>query len=109
MQIVPLQPVPNQTSQIVLASQNCQLNVYQAPAGIFMDVLVNDEPIVTGVICQNKNRIVRSLYLGFSGDLVFQDLQPDPVLGPQDPSYSGLGSRFQLVYLSATDLPTGEG
>lgn len=109
MQIVPLQPVPNQTLQIVLANQSCQINVYQAPAGIFMDVLVNDEAIISGVICQNLNRIVRSLYLGFSGDFVFQDLQPDPVLGPQDPFSSGLGSRFQLVYLAAADLPANEG
>lgn len=109
MQVVPLQPVPNQTSQIVLANQSCQLNVYQAQAGVFMDVLVNDEAIISGVICQNLNRIVRSLYLGFSGDFVFQDLQPDPDLGPQDPFYSGLGSRFQLVYLAAADLPANEG
>lgn len=109
MQPVPLQPVPNQTTQIVLASQNCQMNVYQAPAGLFMDVSVNDELIIGGVICQNLNRIVRSIYLGFSGDFVFQDTQPDPVNGPSDPSYSGLGSRFQLIYLYAADLPANEG
>jgi hypothetical protein len=109
MQIVPLQPAPNQTTQIVLANQNCQINVYQAPAGLFMDLLVNDALIIGGVICQNLNRIVRSLYLGFSGDFVFNDTQSDPVDGPSDPFYSGLGSRFQLVYLSAADLPANEG
>jgi hypothetical protein len=96
---VPLQPVPNQTVQIVLANQNCQINVYQAPAGLFMDLLVNDEPIVLGVICQNQNRIVRDLYFGFVGDFGFVDTQG---LGA-DPDYTGLGSRFQLFYLSPAE------
>ena len=109
MQIVPLQPVPNQTLQIVLANQNCQINAYQTPAALFMDLLVNDQPIILGQICQNLNRIVRLLYRGFSGDFVFNDTQPDPDSGPADPSYSGLGSRFQLIYLSAADLPANEG
>lgn len=102
-QVVPLQPVPNQTTQIVLASQSCQINVYQAPAAIFMDLLVNDAPVVEGVICQNLNRIVRDLYFGFIGDFVFEDTQPDPLNGPSDPSYSGLGSRFQLLYLTPAE------
>jgi hypothetical protein len=104
MQVVPLQATPNQTTQIVLAGQNCQLNVYQTPGGLFMDVEVSDGLIIGGVICQNLNRVVRSLYLGFAGDFVFNDTQ-----GTEDPSYSGLGSRFQLIYLSAADLPANEG
>jgi hypothetical protein len=104
MQTVPLQAVPNQTLQIVLANQSCVLSIYQAPAALFMDVYVNDVPIVLGVICQNLNRIVRSLYLGFVGDFVYLDTQ-----GTSDPNYSGLGARFQLIYLAASDLPSGEG
>jgi hypothetical protein len=42
---------------------------------------------------------VRSAYLGFVGDLMFQDLQ-----GTDAPTYDGLGSRFQLVYLDATEV-----
>jgi hypothetical protein len=98
MNTVPLQAVPNQTLQIVLDNQSCVLNLYQSPAALFMDVLVNDAPVVLGTICQNLNRIVRSLYLGFSGDFVFEDLQ-----GTDDPDYSGLGTRFQLIYLTAAE------
>jgi hypothetical protein len=97
-QTVPLQPVANQTTQIVLAGQNCQISVYQAPAALFMDLLVNDAPIRLGQICQNRNRIVRYLYLGFSGDLIFVDTQ-----GSDDPVYTGLGSRFQLIYLTTAE------
>lgn len=97
-QFIPLQAIPNQTTQVVLAGQSCQLNVYQTPYGLFMDVYVNDQPIKVGTICQNLNRIVRRLYLGFIGDFIFADTQ-----GTSDPSYSGLGSRFILVYLTAAE------
>ena len=54
---------------------------------------------MAGVICQDRNRLVRSAYLGFAGDLMFEDLR-----GTDDPTADGLGSRFQLVYLDASEL-----
>jgi hypothetical protein len=51
------------------------------------------------VICQNLNRIVRDLYLGFVGDVLFCDTQ-----GTDDPSSPGLGTRFVFCYLSPSDL-----
>lgn len=107
MQVVPLQPVPNQTLQVQLGGQACVLNVYQLAYGLFMDVRVGNELVVPGVICENLNRIVRSLYLGFAGDFCFFDTQGGA--SPQDPIYTGLGGRFQLVYLEENDLPAGEG
>lgn len=104
MLIVPIQAVPSQTLQVVLANQSCVLNIYQQPAALFMDVYVGNDPIILGVICQNLNRIVRSLYLGFIGDFWFADQQ-----GSDDPVYTGLGSRFVLQYLEVTDLPAGVG
>ena len=99
MQIVPLNANPNQTLTVGLLNQACQINVYQKSGGLFMDVYVNNALIIAGVLCENLNRIVRSLYLGFVGDFVFYDTQ-----GTSDPDYTGLGSRFQLVYLSPHDL-----
>lgn len=104
MQIVPTKAIPNQTLQVQLDSQPCTLNVYQLAYGLFIDVYVGNALVVAGVICENLNRIVRSLYLGFSGDLAFFDTQ-----GTDDPVYTGLGARFQLVYLEESDLPSGEG
>jgi hypothetical protein len=100
--VVPLQAVPNQTLQAELNSQACILNVYQTAYGLFMDLYVGNALVVCGVICENLNRIVRSRYLGFSGDLVFVDVQGMP---QQDPVYTGLGSRFVLVYLPPETLP----
>jgi len=107
MQIVPLQPVPNQTLQVQLNGQACTLYVLQSPFGLFMTVYVGTTLIIASVICENFNRIVRSLYLGFSGDFVFLDTQ-----GTEDPIYTGLGgstARFQLLYLTPAELPAGQG
>lgn len=107
MLVVPLQTLPSQSLQIQLDGQSCTLNVYQYAFGLFMDVYVAGAPIITGVICQNLNRIVRSAYLGFSGDFAFVDTK-----GDTDPIYTGLGdssARYQLVYLEESDLAAGEG
>ena len=105
MQIVTVKPLRNQTINVQLAGQNCTLNIYQKSTGMFMDVLVDGSQIIGGVICQNLNRIVRSLYLGFVGDFCFIDNQE----GTADPFYLELGTRFILAYLETTDLPAGEG
>lgn len=98
-QIVPLQPVPNQTEQIILNGQNCQIEVFQTNDALFLNLYVNDNPVIEGVICENLNLIVRNLYLGFEGDLAFSDMQ-----GTSDPNYTGLGSRYQLIYYSSSEV-----
>jgi len=59
-----------------------------------MDVILNDAPIVTGVICRDAAAIVRDSYLGFRGDLVWNDTQ-----AMEDPYYEGIGTRWRLFYL----------
>jgi hypothetical protein len=99
MQLVPLQSVPSQTLNIALGGQSVTLNIYQKSFGLFVDVLVNNAIVIAGVLCENANRIVRSAYLGFAGDFIFIDTQ-----GSSDPISTGLGSQYQLAYLSTTDL-----
>jgi hypothetical protein len=99
MLIVPLQAIPNQTLTITLASQVTQINVYQTAFGLFMDVFLENTLIIGGVICENLNRIIRSAYLGYSGDFAFIDTQ-----GSSDPEYSGLGVRYFLAYLTSAEL-----
>lgn len=100
MMTIPLAAVPSQTLNVVLAQQNCTLTIYQKITGLFIDVSINDVLIIGGVICENANRIVRSAYLGFIGDLAFYDTQ-----GSGDPTFDELGARYQLVYLETADLP----
>lgn len=99
MQLIPLNAIPNQTVAVQLNGQSCTLNVYQKSTGMFMDVLVNDVLIIGGVICENLNRIVRSLYLGFIGDFSWVDTQ-----GTNSPYYTGIGSRYYLLYLNPNEL-----
>jgi len=99
MQVVPLQPIANQSLQAQLNGQACTLTVYQSNYGLFVTVEIGTADIINNALGKNLVRIVRDLYLGFSGDLVFYDTQ-----GSSDPVYTGLGSRFVLVYLSPTDL-----
>lgn len=99
MLTIPLQPTPSQSLSIVLANQNCQINVYQKSTGMFLDLAVSNAALIDAVICLDRVRMVREKYLGFIGDLAFVDTQ-----GTSDPVYSGLGARYQLIYLEASDL-----
>lgn len=94
---IPLQAVPNQTLTVPLVGQTCDLNIYQLSSGLYIDVFLGGGVVILGVICQNKNPIVRDAYLGFPGDLAFFDT----LGGDIDPDYTGLGNRFQLVFLEA--------
>jgi hypothetical protein len=104
MMIIPIQPLANQSLQVQLANQPCTIQLTQTAFGLFCNLYISSTLIIGGVLCENLNRIVRSLYLGFVGDLVFNDLQ-----GSNDPIYQGLGSRYQLVYLKASDLAPNQG
>jgi len=99
MKTVPLSQVPSQTLKTTLDDQNCTIKVYTLSTGLYMDLSVDGSPILTGALCLNKVRIVREAYLGFVGDLAFMDTQ-----GSADPVYTGLGSRFVLLYLEPSDL-----
>jgi hypothetical protein len=99
MQVIPMQPIPNQTLQVQLDGQPCTIDIVQYSFGLFVTLYVGSSLVIAGVLAQNFNRIVRSRYLGFSGDFVFQDMQ-----GRADPIYTGLGSRFVLLYLTPEDV-----
>jgi hypothetical protein len=119
MLLVPIQDVTTQRVRVTVGAQNCLLNLYQLDNStvaandttevlplqvLYMDVYVGTVLIIGGVACQNLNRIVRDLYLGFVGDFVFNDTQ-----GSSNPTSPGLGSRYQLIYLETADLPAGQG
>lgn len=99
MQIIPLVDAYSQTLSTTLGGQSCRVNVYQKATGLFLDLYVADALIIGGVICQNGNPIVRDAYLNFVGELMFIDNQ-----GSSDPTTPGLGTRYSLVYLEASDL-----
>lgn len=99
MLIIPTQAIPAQTFGVTLAGQNCVISLYQKTPGMFIDVTLSGTPILTGIICRSRVRLVRQAYLGFTGDLAFLDTQ-----GQSDPVYTGLGARWLLAYLETADL-----
>ena len=62
------------------------------------DLHVDDDLVLSGAPCLNLVKIVRRRYLGFSGDLCFNDTH-----GSADPYYAGLGDRFVLLWLEPND------
>lgn len=95
IQIIPIIAVPYQSFTIQLGTQNCAINLYQLSTGLFFDLTVNNQNIVNTMICLNLVGLVRDEYNGFIGQLAFVDTE-----GTNDPSYDGLGSRYQLIYKS---------
>jgi hypothetical protein len=102
MQIVPLQAVPSQLVNVTLNGQASTIEVQQKSTGLFITLSVNDALIISEVIAENANVIVRSVYLGFIGDVAFLDTQ-----GTTDPVYTGLGDRYVLAYFAPSELPLG--
>lgn len=99
MLFIPLQSVPSQTVTCALGGQNCRISIYAKSTGVFLDLYVSNTMLLAGVICLNYVRIVRDPYLGFPGDLSWYDMQ-----GASDPTYEGIGDRYQLAYLSAAEV-----
>lgn len=95
IQFIPISPVASQSFTIKLGNQNCSIKIYQLTTGLFFDLYIDGNPIVIAMICLNLVGLVREDYLDFVGQLAFVDTQ-----GTSDPTYDGLGSRFQLVYQS---------
>lgn len=98
MQLIPLQPVPSQQLQVVLGGQNCQISIYAKTTGLYVDLNVNGTDVAVGVIARDGVTLVPT-YSGFVGNLMVGDTQ-----GNSDPTFDGLGGRYQLAYLTAADL-----
>lgn len=96
---ISLSAVPSQSLSVQLAGQQCQIDVYQKSTGVFLDLSVNNAPIVTAMLCLDRVTLVRHRHLGFIGDLAFVDTQ-----GAADPDYTGFGARYLLIYLEASEL-----
>jgi hypothetical protein len=95
---------PSQTLSVTLNAQSCQIAVYRLGVDdnvhLYLDLSVAGVPIITGKVCRNLDRmLLGSEYRGFQGDLMFIDTQ-----GDTDPVYTGLGTRYELLYLSPAEL-----
>lgn len=98
MFVIPIQPIPAQILTVVLDGQNCQISLYQKNPCMFADLTVGDSPVSQGVQVRDSIQLNPNDYEGFDGNLFVVDTQ-----GNDDPVYTGLGSRFQLIYLTEVE------
>ena len=106
MMFVPLAAVPSQTLSTLLGGQNAQITVFTLTTGLYFSLVFNDQPIVTTRICRNFALLINQNYSAFQGDFCFVDTQPS-IPGGSDPIYTGLGARWQLLYLAPSDFAPG--
>lgn len=98
--VIPIQAVPSQTVNCVLGGQNCQIAVYYKVQGIFVDLAINGVDVFVASLGLNQNPLDPcNSYDGFAGDLYFIDTQ-----GSADPLYTGFGTRWFLLYLTAAEI-----
>lgn len=95
MQIIPISAIEAQQFSLTLEDMDYRFRLIdKGKVGIFLDVYYGATPLLMGILCLDRVRLIRSNYLEFPGDLMFVDQQ-----GFDPPSYDGFGSRFLLYYL----------
>lgn len=99
MNIIPIGDTPAQILTTTVAGQQCRLRIVTRQAKLWLDLSIGGVSIVAGALCLNGVKLVRDAYLGLSGDLMFVDTQ-----GDSDPVSPGLGTRFQLVYVTPDEV-----
>lgn len=95
---IPLIAVPNQRLLVVLEEQDCTLKVYQRNERLYLDLYLDGVPLRQGAICLPRVDIPAHPY-PFQGRLYFVDTLTEPDK-QQFPQYTGLGSRWLLMYLT---------
>lgn len=103
MQEIPLRATGNQTLQVVLEGQNCSLRLYTRGLSdgvetLFCDLSIDQEPVFYGCPCLDGLPMPLYAWLGMTGQLVFIDME-----GDEAPRWSGLGSRWKLLYMSPAE------
>lgn len=96
---IPLDPVPSQSFQIVLDNQDCEIDLLFRGNNFFVNLIVDGTIVQQGAIVHDAVSIITRPNNIFSGAIAVIDTQ-----GDDDPLYSGLGTRWQMVYFSTDDL-----
>lgn len=95
---IPLAATANQAFQVVLGGQNCSLRLYTRETGeaapMYCDLSVEQTPVCRGVPCLDAVPMPLYAWQGLKGRLVFVDME-----GDEPPHWSGLGSRWKLLWL----------
>lgn len=90
---VPLKPVPSQQIVVSLAGQSATIITRQMAGKQYLSLSISGNTICVNAIIRDRTPIVRTSYTGFVGDLVMVDTE-----GITDPSFTGYGTRYFLIY-----------
>jgi len=94
MQVIPLEPIPNQSLTLVLDGNRWSLTIKQAVTSMFADIALNDQPIMQGVrFCVGTPLIPYRYLQGFGNFLLLTDNEDLP-------DWQQFGASQQLVYVS---------
>ncbi|MUH03186.1 hypothetical protein GM609_06725 [Bombella sp. ESL0387] len=93
MAIIPLTAVPSQEVTCTLSGRACRLWVRQLSTGLYLDLWLDEKPLIMGATCFTGVDLIRNPASPLSGRLYFTDTQ-----GNADPYYDGIGDRFFLNY-----------
>lgn len=100
MQTIPLDPIPNQSLNIVLDEQNCIIHLYQRGDYMYLDISVNGTEVRQGTICLCNIDLLNYPTPYFSGILFFGDLNNQDGV----PNYAELGTRYVLFYATGAEM-----
>lgn len=96
VQNIPVTAAANQSLSAVLDNQACLLGLRTLNGSLYISVSIAGAPVISTRICRDRQRIlVNAQYRGMRGELIFIDTQ-----GSSDPAFSGLGTRFLLLYVT---------
>lgn len=99
MTIIPIGDQPAQILSTTIEGKQCRLRIVTRQGALWLDLSISGVSSVAGALCLNGVKIMRDAYLGLTGDLMFVDTQ-----GSSDPASPGLGSRFQLMYVTPDEV-----
>jgi len=88
--------VANRASQLLtlpVRTAVATIALSQRGTGLYADIGLAGQIIAAGVLALDGVPLLNNPYLGFPGDLAIFDTQ-----GSADPDYTGLGSRFKLLW-----------
>ena len=91
--IIPVDAIPSQTFEIQLGDKTCRLEFLTRGVFLYMNLSVDGEEKINGVICLNNTDLVQYDTIDIGGKLYFTDTQ-----GELDPLYWGLNDRWLLIY-----------
>lgn len=93
MATIALNATPSQEITCTLSGKSCRIWIRQLSTGLYMDLWLNEQPLIMGAICLTEVDIIRNPASPLPGKLYFIDTN-----GSADPVYTDLGSRFLLQY-----------